>query len=144
MFVFSKNGLIEIVSISNNVTHQTVKLEKGTNILGSTIANRDIDEHKIMSATNGNIDLIKVMSLLNSDSIKYQNYRINKIESINIWQQTGTEQYFDKLYNNFAELCRIHNVPLNLQRSNFSTTLESVTSTVVDLCGADKLKHIGN
>ena len=144
LFVFSKNGLIEIVSISNNVTHQAVKLEKGTNILGSTIANRDVDEHKIMSATNGNIDLIKVMSLLNSDSIKYQNYRINKIESINIWQQTGTEQYFDKLYNNFAELCRIHNVPLNLQRSNFSTTLESVTSTVIDLCGADKLKHIGN
>ena len=38
---------------------------------------------------NGNIDLIKVMALLNSDAIKYENYRINKIESINIWQQTA-------------------------------------------------------
>ena len=73
LLVFTKNKVLEIVSITNNVTHQTVKLEKGTNILGSTIANRDIDEHKIMSATNGNIDLIKVMALLNSDAIKYEN-----------------------------------------------------------------------
>ena len=79
LLVFTKNKVLEIVSITNNVTHQTVKLEKGTNILGSTIANRDVDEHKIMSATNGNIDLIKVMALLNSDAIKYENYRINNI-----------------------------------------------------------------
>lgn len=144
LLVFTKNKVLEIVSITNNVTHQTVKLEKGTNILGSTIANRDVDEHKIMSATNGNIDLIKVMALLNSDAIKYENYRINKIESINIWQQTGSEQYFDKLYDNFVELCRIHNVPINLKRSNFSSTLESVVSTITDICGPEKLKHIGN
>lgn len=97
-----------------------------------------------MSATNGNIDLIKVMALLNSDAIKYENYRINKIESINIWQQTGSEQYFDKLYDNFVELCRIHNVPINLKRSNFSSTIESVVSTITDICGPEKLKHIGN
>jgi hypothetical protein len=97
-----------------------------------------------MSATNGNIDLIKIMALLNSDTIKYENYRINKIESINIWQQTGSEQYFDKLYDNFVELCRIHNVPINLKRSNFSSTLESVVSTITDICGPEKLKHIGN
>lgn len=144
LLVFTKNKLLEIVSITNNVIDQKVKLEKGTSILGSTKANRDVDEHKTMAATNGNIDLIKVMALLNSDTINYENYRINKIESINIWQQTGTDEYFDKLYDNFVELCRAHNVPINLKKSNFSSTLEYVVSTITDICGPEKLKHIGN
>ena len=39
---------------------------------------------------------------------------------------------------------KIHNIPINLKKSNFSSTLEYVVNTITDICGPEKLKHIGN
>jgi hypothetical protein len=50
----------------------------------------------------------------------------------------------EKLYDNFVELCRIHNVPVNIKKGNFATTLESVINSITDTCGEDKIKNIGN
>lgn len=51
---------------------------------------------------------------------------------------------YGKLYDNFVELCRIHNVPVNIKKGNFATTLESVINSITDTCGEDKIKNIGN
>ncbi len=39
----------------------------------------------------------------------------------------------EKLYDNFVELCRIHNVPVNIKKGNFATTLESVINSITDM-----------
>lgn len=144
IFIFTKNGLLEVVSLSASTTHQKINLGQGTSILGATKKNETVNEHNIFAATNGNIDLIKVMCLLNGEAERFSNYKISKIINANIWHQTGSEQYMEKLYDNFVELCRIHNVPVNIKKGNFATTLESVINSITDTCGEDKIKNIGN
>lgn len=144
IFIFTKNGLLEVVSLSASTTHQKINLGQGTSILGATKKNETVNEHNIFATTNGNIDLIKVMCLLNGEAERFSNYKISKIINANIWHQTGSEQYMEKLYDNFVELCRIHNVPVNIKKGNFATTLESVINSITDTCGEDKIKNIGN
>jgi hypothetical protein len=76
--------LLEVVSLHHNTTHALVNLGKGDTLLGATKLNREVDEHKILKATNGNIDLIKVMTLLNGMPEILKMYKVNKIASYNI------------------------------------------------------------
>lgn len=144
IFVFTKNGLLEVVSLHHNTTHALVNLGKGNTLLGATKLNMEVDEHETLKATNGNIDLIKVMTLLNGVSEILKSYKVNKIASYNIWSQHGTETYLETLFDNFAELCRVYNVPLNLDINNFASTLESTVNTIRDTCGEDLVRNIGN
>lgn len=144
IFVFTKNGLLEIISLHHNATHTLVNLGKGDTLLGATKLNRDVDEHRILKATNGNIDLIKVMTLLNGMPDVLKSYKVNKIVSANIWSQTATDTSNETLFDNFAELCRIHNISLKLKETNFASTLESTVNTIRDVCGEDLLRNIGD
>lgn len=144
IFVFTKSGLLEVVSLHHTNTHSLVNLGKGTTLQGATKLNRDVDEHKVMQATNGNIDLIKVMSLLNGMPETLKAYKVNKIASYNIWGQWGSETYLETLFDNFSELCRIHKVPLNLDITNFASTLEATVNTIRDTCGDDLVSNIGS
>lgn len=144
IFVFTKNGLLEAISLHHNPAHSVVNLGKGKSLLGATKEDYEIDFHKTLYATNGNIDLIKVMSLLNTIPEKIKNYKINKISSFNIWMQEGTEVYPETLYDNFSDLCRIYGVPLNLNFSDFATTLESTVNTILETCGDNLMTNIGS
>lgn len=144
IFVFTKNGLLEVVSLHHNTTHALVNLGKGDTLLGATKLNMEVDEHEILKATNGNIDLIKVMTLLNGMPEILKSYKVNKVASYNIWTQHGTETYLETLFDNFAELCRTYNVPLNIEATNFASTLEATVNTIRDTCGEDLVRNIGS
>lgn len=143
LFIFEKNGLIEIVTLSQNPTHAVVNLGLGNTILGATKKNYNVDEHKYLKATNGNIDCIKVMNFLNSNIDLIDNYRINRITSCNIWHQTSVENYSETLLYNFRELCDIHKIPIKLEEKHFSSTLQSTVATVQELCGEHLVSNIG-
>ena len=136
---------MEIISLHQSSTNLEVNLGKGTTLLGATKANYDVNEHQTMMATHGNIDLIKVMTLLNSlESDTLDSYVITKISAHNIWQQTGTETYNEDLFENFKALCKTHNIPINLKEKHFANTLQSTISQIRDICGEDLYTHIGN
>lgn len=143
LFLFEKNGLIEVVTLTQNPTHAVVNLGLGNTILGATQKNYNVDEHKYIKATNGNIDSIKVMNFLNSNVDLIDNYRINRIISCNIWQQTSVENYSETLLYNFRELCDIHKIPCKLTEKHFSSTLQATVSTVQELCGDHLVSNIG-
>ena len=132
------------MSLHHNTTHALVNLGKGDTLLGATKLNMEVDEHKILKATNGNIDLIKVMTLLNGMPEILKSYKVNKIASYNIWTQHGTETYLETLFDNFVELCRTYNVPLNIEATNFASTLEATVNTIRDICGEDLVRNIGS
>lgn len=144
VFVFTKDGFAEIVSLHHNLSHEIVNLGLGTNILGATHKNRDIDENLILQATNGNIDLIKIMCLLNSSTEALKGYKILGLKSFNIWLQDGTDCYNETLLDNFSRLCQIHNIPLNLTNANFASTLQSTVQTIEDICGEELFNKIGD
>jgi hypothetical protein len=62
---------------------EQLKLPKGKSVLGTTKRDISIDEHKILKASYGNIDRIKVMTLINSEYGKFKDYKINRICSYN-------------------------------------------------------------
>lgn len=145
IFIFTKNGLLEVVSLTHNLIKEEVNLGLGTTLLGASKQDFNVDRHKVLSATNGNIDLVKVMCLLNSLSPEIWNkYKINKISSFNIWMQEGCTTYNEKLYDNFNRLCKEYDIPLNLNLSNFSTTLEYTVNTIREVCGDELMSNIGD
>ena len=146
IFCFTKNGEAEVISLTYSPTHEVCDLGKGTTILGAKKANHQVDEHKVLSASNGNIDLIKVMCLINNNIDNFTEQGINKIakiSSFNIWLQTGIDTYLETLYDNFANICNLYDIPLNLKKSNFSTTLESSINDIRDICDPELMISLG-
>lgn len=143
LFIFERNGLLEIVTLTQNNPHAIVNLGLGTTILGATKRNYEVDENQYIRATNGNIDLIKVMNFLNSNPELLQNYMVNSIVSRNIWTRSGTDMYSETLLHNFRTLCDIHGVQLNLEDKHFTTTLQSTVHTIRELCGNHLVNTIG-
>ncbi|MBQ0113468.1 MAG: hypothetical protein KBT03_10085 [Bacteroidales bacterium] len=134
IFMFTKDGKMEIVSMHHNASLKEVNLGLGTSLLGASKRNNEVDEHKILKATHGNIDLIKVMCILNNLPENLKEFKVQKIASFNIWQQTGSEVFLDTLYDNFKLLCEQYNIPCNIEKRNFCSTLEGTISTVTDIC----------
>lgn len=134
IFVFEKEGVTEIVNITNNELSTRLKLAKGTSILGTFAPDIGIDPKAIMSATNGNIELMKVMMYLNEFADLFSGTRINKIKVLNIWtQEDGYEDYNETLLDNFTRLCDYAHIPVKLKSDIFFTTLESTLFDVQNL-----------
>lgn len=143
IFVFTKQGKAEIVSLTHSISNSRVKLAMGDTILGTTKKNRDIDENKVLSATHGNIDLMKVMSLINSNTDILNNLQVTNIRSFNIWMRSGVETYNEILIDNFRRLCEINNIQFNLNSNNFATTLQSTISIIQDAVGEEAFSKLG-
>lgn len=137
MFIFRKGSQIEVVSLTYGEIHQDVKLGLGNSILGTTKRNFEIDENKVIKSTHGNIDLIKVMSILNSNSDILKDGQIISVKTFNIWTQNGTTVDNDVLFDNFEKLCNEHNVQCNLSSSDFATVLQSTVCEINDICGEE-------
>lgn len=145
LFVFQKEGtdIIEIVSITYNQPDKDVDLGKGKSLLGAFKTDAQIDNKKILRATNGNVDLIKTIMIVNNTPA-LKNYKINKTSSFNIWTQKGTSLYNEQLLYNFRELCINAGIPVNLDSRNFASTLESIKTEIEDIAGEQLVREIGN
>ena len=147
IFVFTNaNGIAEVVVLTNQVVNQVVNLGKGTSLLGATKRDFEVDEHKYLKATNGNINLMKALCLINYAYESFSKYKINRIACYNTRDQNGVYEAPSELFRILKDLSKLHNdkININLNDSNFSTVLEYVQSTVEDLCGDDLLKQYEN
>lgn len=147
IFVFVNNitKKLEVISLHNNEPHEEVNLGKGKSLLGATKADYEVDEHSVFKATNGNIDLMKVMCVLNSlGSEVLNNFVITKVASYNTWRQKGVEMFNDDLLFNFSKLCEIHGINLNLGEHNFANPVLAALSQIRDICGEDEYRYIGD
>ena len=142
IFAFEKNGFVEFISITNHNLVEQLKLPKGKSVLGTTKRDISIDEHKVLKASYGNIDRIKVMTLINSEYGKFKDYKINRICSYNPWLSMTNEDSFEMLYDNFDKLCNEHNIENNLKWENFSSLIEYTKSRIERLTGDDKMKVV--
>ena len=142
IFAFEKDGFVEFISITNHNLLDTLQLPKGKSVLGATIRDMYIDEHKVMSANYGNVDRIKVIALINSEYNKFKDYKINRICSYNPWKSQTNEDSFEMIYDNFNRLCREHRIENNLKWENFSSLMEYTRTRIERLTGDDKMKVV--
>lgn len=84
---------------------------------------------------------MKVMCLLNSEKEKFGGYKINSIQCYNPAQNRGVEESPDLLFKTFSDICLLHGVENNLNKNQFSSVLEYVTTRVEDLMG-DSLMNL--
>lgn len=139
IFIFEKEGVTEIVDITNSELYTKVKLAKGTSILGTFVSDTEIDPRSIMDATNGNIELMKVLTYINEFSDLFSGTKINKIKVLNIWtQQQGVESYNETLIDNYTRLCDFANIRLQITPEMFFTTLESTLFDIQNLVRDDE------
>jgi hypothetical protein len=130
IFVFEKQGQIEIVSLTHNDINGRVDLDRGTSILGHSTPDYKVDEHTVFKATNGTIDLIKVMSILNASNVIGPNAKVMAVYSHNIWEGKGMPCYLDQLYKNWEILCQKYGIENNLKGSQFANPVEYALMTV--------------
>jgi hypothetical protein len=136
---------LEVISLHNNEPHEEVNLGKGKSLLGTIKADYEVDEHITFKATNGNIDLMKVMCVLNSlGGEVLNNFLVTKVASYNTWRQKGVEMFNDDLFANFSVLCDTYGVNLNLNEYNFANPVITALSQIRDICGEDEYRHIGD
>lgn len=136
IFVFTNdNNVAEIVILSDQELDQVIKLGKGTSLLGAFKKDYEIDEHKTFKATNGNLNIMKAISLINSEYKSFEGYKINSISVHNTMSQKTIRQPVDVMFDNFRDASLLAGIKLNIDKNNFSSILEYVESTVEDLCG---------
>lgn len=133
LFVFVKNGVLEIVSLTHESIHQINNLGLGSSVLGAKKRDSDVDENEILKASGGNLDLIKVMFVLNTAPDLLNNFLIGKVSSYNPWTHEGTETYNEVLYKNFQEICSTFQFECKLQPQHFQSTLKATMQTIEDV-----------
>lgn len=141
IFVFTKNNICEIITLTDQNISHVVNLGKGYNILGSKKHDDEVDEHKVLQATNGNLNLMKVMCLLNSELDKFSEYKINSIQCYNPSENRGVEESPEVLFEQFNNVCLLHNIENKLNKKQFSSILENVSTRVEDLIDDSQMKE---
>ena len=107
LFMFTKNGKAEIISIDNS-TPLDVKynLGKGDTLLGKTKRNKFVDNSKILSATNGNLNLMKIMIYVANNKDKFDGLTITEARVLNLSLEQEANVLNSKLLYNYDALCR--------------------------------------
>lgn len=105
--MFTKNGKAEIISI-DNTTSLDVKynLGKGDTLLGKTKRNKFVDNSKILSATNGNLNLMKIMIYVANNKEKFDGLTITEVRALNLALEQESNVLNSKLLYNYDALCR--------------------------------------
>lgn len=139
LFTFEKDNVVEIIVLSNEELTTKLKLSKGTTLLGNFIKDQYVDTKSIYEANNGYLGIIMAMFYLNSYSEFYVNKKVQKIQTLNIWNQTGQDTYNELMYDNFRRLCDYAKIKLNLTPGNFYDTFEQTVYEISDMLRDDEL-----
>jgi len=144
IFVFTNSeGFAEFVVLTNQSIGQVVNLGKGTSLLGSVKRDYNIDEHKILKATNGNLNIMKVLCLINENFETFENFRIGNIQVHNTNEERGTLERLDTMFSIFKDATRLHDVKLNITKDKFVSIFEYVEHQTREILGESKMKSYG-
>lgn len=90
-FLFRKDGVTEIVIVSNKPLLSKVNLGMGTSLLGKKVANENVNSKEIFDANYGNIEIMKGMLYVSKHQDLFKQFPIVEIRCINPWARTDKE-----------------------------------------------------
>lgn len=146
IFVFTNdNGVAEIVVLTEQEINQEINLGKGKSLLGTDKKDYEVDEHIYLTATNGRLNIMKAICMINYASENFKGYRINSISAHNTRTQQGVEEDPDIMWNIFKDAAKLHKdkVDIKIDDSYFSNTLQYVEAAVESLCSENLMKLAG-
>lgn len=89
IFVFKKWGHCEIIGLTDMNLSRSNKFAKGSSLMGMFLEDGKVED-EILPATNGNILLMRIMSMLQSNPDAFKGTRIDNIQVFNPMMQRGT------------------------------------------------------
>lgn len=104
IFIFSLDGKIEVITMSNESLGTTYNLGMGTSILGKTKENAYINKKKIMDATVGNIEIMKAMLFIAENQDLFKDNQIVQVKCINPWMGQESTELNSVILDNFEQL----------------------------------------
>lgn len=109
MFKHMLSDTIEFVSLTGNPINKNIKLNGGnTTILGNYLPDSKVTKDvKIMKATNGNLELMKVATFINAhvDDFNNSGVKIGQIKVVNMDFGGGASADFNLIKYNYEKLC---------------------------------------
>lgn len=141
-FIFSDNaGHTEIVMITNKGVFDENKLALGKTLLGNTTEDLYVDKKRILTSSNGNIELMRAMVYISENSHLFEKDPITEIRCINPWWKQETTVSNSQLIDNYRQLLR-NNPTANAKDVNSSLFWDDVSALIYN--ANSKLQLIGD
>lgn len=129
IFIFKKDGVAEIVVLSNKQLLQKVNLGMGTSLLGKTTENAYINSKEILDANYGNIEIMKAMLYVSQNQDLFKNFKIAEIRAVNPWNKFNKQvtNINSAIIHNWNMIC-MNNPDLKLQQVSNDIFWDDVTA----------------
>lgn len=130
-FIFKKDGISEVVVISNKQLLTTVNLGLGTSLLGKKVKNANINSKEIFDANYGNIEIMKAMYYISEHPDMFRHFKIAEVRCINPWSVSNNEvsNLNSSTIHNWNMLC-MQNQELNLKQVEDECFLDDVNAAL--------------
>lgn len=105
LFIFSLGNKSEVVILEQNPLQTIISLGIGKSILGKTTDDKYVDRLKTLSASNGNLALMKAMIYISQHQEYFRSKQISEVSVVNL--RMGEEQTHlpSRLIANYNMLC---------------------------------------
>lgn len=129
IFIFKKDGVAEIVVLSNKQLLQKVNLGMGTSLLGKTTENAYVNSKEILDANYGNIEIMKAMLYVSQHQDLFKNFKIAEIRAVNPWNKFNKQvvNVNSAIIHNWNMIC-MNNPDLKLQQVSNDIFWDDVTA----------------
>lgn len=101
IFIFQKDGRSEIIGLTNDAIGTQMNLGLGKSILGKTRPDSVIDSKRILSATIGNMELMRIMTYVAENQDSFKDNKITQIRVVNPWRGRENSALTSKLVENY-------------------------------------------
>lgn len=106
IFVFTKNGVSEVVAMTDQFLFQKVPINKQSNILGQFKDDDEIDFMHVLDSSYGSLLSMKMMCFI-ADTPMFTSNKVQSIKVINFQNGTSVEHPLHILIDNWNELVRL-------------------------------------
>lgn len=106
IFIFRNDGRSEVVILSNQMLGTAITMPLGSTVLGKTREDQYLDSKKTLSATIGNLELMKAMIYIADNQELFQDYKITQVKVLNPWQAKQATAPNSVLINNYNILAQ--------------------------------------
>lgn len=123
-FIFKKNGVFDIVMLTNSALLTNKEFTFGHSILGDYISDRSWDKKHILAASNGNLEAFKALTYIMNNQSAFSNGQIRNIKVMNPWMRQSMTPSMDTLLDNWDRLLRYKDDVVNtLDKSLFKNSV---------------------
>jgi len=126
IFIFQKQGKTEIITLSDKQLHNLNDLGLGTSLLGQYKRNNQVNLKNTLTASNGNMDIMKAVLFVSENPELFYNTKIDSIKALNIWQGTQVDSYNSQIISNFKDLITYSKLNYNLNENLFNSDVDSL------------------